>query len=417
MNPPTVEILSQGEEILTGQVVDTNAAWLSDKLIALGFRVSRHTTVGDRLEDLVNVFIEINQRADVCICTGGLGPTSDDLTAEAVAKAFDCQLKEDKIAFQQIRQYFASRQKPMPEVNRKQAMLPEGSIRLDNHWGTAPGFLLTTNQFKLFCVPGVPYEMRQLFINRIAPLLEKTFNQRPYQLVTLRTVSLGESDIQQKVQQIKIPQSVTLSYRADLWENQLKLLFPPDYPKLEMIKLVNQYMAALDGFVISVNGVGTTGGSLVDEVGRLLVQRKATLSILETISAGKIATRCAKLWLDQGIIVNKVELLSQLFGVTSDQLQTVALLKDAAFQIAEQLCKTNNSDFALVQLWVIEDRLDQFDCDPVQIVTVAVDRHKMSTSTRDKLYGPSSRRQTRAAVAALNLLHRFLLKNGKQACH
>ena len=108
---PTMEIFSQGEEIVTGQIVGTNAAWLSQKAVACGFTVTRHTTVGDNLDDLIALLQEISQRADCCICTGGLGPTSDDLTAEAVAYAFDLPLEFDDIAFAQIRRFFCA-QKP-----------------------------------------------------------------------------------------------------------------------------------------------------------------------------------------------------------------------------------------------------------------------------------------------------------------
>jgi nicotinamide-nucleotide amidase len=105
---PIAELLSQGDEVVTGQIADTNAAWLSQQLTDLGFTVLRHTTVGDRLDDLVAVFREIGARADVCLCTGGLGPTDDDLTAEAVARAFDRPLQLDEVALGQIEERFRS---------------------------------------------------------------------------------------------------------------------------------------------------------------------------------------------------------------------------------------------------------------------------------------------------------------------
>ncbi|HFD11179.1 MAG TPA: competence/damage-inducible protein A, partial [Crenotrichaceae bacterium] len=182
------EIISQGEEVITGQIVDTNAAWLSERLTRLGFQITRHITVGDRLDDLITTFVEVTKRADVCICTGGLGPTSDDLTSQAVATAFNRPLHEDKIALQKIQQYFTQRQKTMAVINRKQALMPEGARRLDNHWGTAPGFVLRENDCQLFCVPGVPYEMRQLFEHQIEPLLIVDYEQQASQLVTIRTV-------------------------------------------------------------------------------------------------------------------------------------------------------------------------------------------------------------------------------------
>ena len=145
---PIAEIFSQGEEIITGDTVDSNAAWLSQRLVELGFKVRRHTAVGDDLDDLLSLFQEIAERADCCICTGGLGPTIDDLTAEAVSIASQQVLQFDAEAYAQIQQYYACRDRPMPAANRKQAMLPDGAQRIDNAIGTAPGFAM---QFKLSC--------------------------------------------------------------------------------------------------------------------------------------------------------------------------------------------------------------------------------------------------------------------------
>ncbi|MBT3698415.1 MAG: competence/damage-inducible protein A, partial [Methylococcales bacterium] len=127
-----IEILSQGEELLTGQVIDTNAGWLSDELVRMGLTITRHTTVGDEKGDLVAVLKEIAARADGCLCTGGLGPTVDDLTAEAVAEAFALPLKLDTAALAQIEGFFKHRGQPMPASNRKQALFPATAIRLDN---------------------------------------------------------------------------------------------------------------------------------------------------------------------------------------------------------------------------------------------------------------------------------------------
>jgi molybdenum cofactor synthesis domain-containing protein len=124
---------------VTGEIADTNAAWLSSELIGLGFDVTRHTAVGDRLEALVDLLREISRRADLCLCTGGLGPTCDDLTAEAVSLAFERPLAMDPTALTQIEDWFSRMNRDMPSVNRKQAMLPAGATRLDNLWGTAPG--------------------------------------------------------------------------------------------------------------------------------------------------------------------------------------------------------------------------------------------------------------------------------------
>ncbi|NJD06573.1 MAG: competence/damage-inducible protein A, partial [Methylococcaceae bacterium] len=129
---PKAEILSQGEELLHGDIADTNAAWLSQCLVRLGFDVVRHTAVGDRLDDLMNLLREIAGRSSLCLSTGGLGPTCDDLTAEAFAQAFGRPLKLDTVALAQIEHRYQRLGRAMPASNRRQALLPEGTERLDN---------------------------------------------------------------------------------------------------------------------------------------------------------------------------------------------------------------------------------------------------------------------------------------------
>ena len=410
MKTPTVEILSQGEELLTGQVIDTNSAWLSERLIALGFRVVRHTAIGDKLEDMVNVFREIASRSDVCICSGGLGPTTDDLTAQAVSEAFKSPLTEDKIALQQIKAYFRHRQKPMPESNRKQALFPEGALRLDNHWGTAPGFALQIDQCRFFCVPGVPYEMRQLFDNYIAPVLAKEFDQKAFQLVIMRTVNIGESDIQQRVGHLELPETVSLSYRADIFENQTKLLFPPDYPNQAMHELVNKYVAAIGQSVFSVDGLGQDGGSLVTVVGRLLAQRESTVSLLETLSAGQLAVRCDASWLEHTTIISRAARLTKMYGLDSVALDSTEEIKTAAIKIATQLSDSNSTDIAVVQLWAMRENEMHKETDHIQVMTVVGDSCGNIASIESNLTGPIKRVQARAAVHALELLRQFLME-------
>jgi competence/damage-inducible protein CinA-like protein len=412
MKTPTVEILSQGEEVLTGQIVDTNSAWLSERLVKLGFTVTRHNTVGDRLDDLIDIFLEATRRADVCICTGGLGPTSDDLTTQAVSEAFDLALIEDPVAVEQIEHFFSSRQKVMPAINRRQALLPQGATRLDNHWGTAPGFVLQVNDCRLICVPGVPYEMRQLFNTQIEAILEKGFQQKPWQLVVLRTVNMGESDIQQCVQHIDLPEQVTLSFRADLWENQTKLLFPPDYPYQKLKELTQQYAQAIGESVFSIDGLKQPGGSLVEVIGRLLKQRNATVSLLETVSSGKIAAHCAgSPWLVHAITVYKANQLLDMYDINCDQLKSPQQFISATTQIAKQLCNQTRSDYSLVQLWAITDDWELFDHTAIPVVTVALGPGERRIISEVNLQGPMRRRHTRAAVTALDVLCELLLKH------
>ena len=162
------EILAIGDEITGGQLLDTNSQWLSQRLAALGIRVLYHTTVGDELDPCVAVFRQAIERADIVVATGGLGPTADDLTREALALAVDRPLELYPEALEHIRQLFARRKREMPKRNELQAMFPSGSRVVPNPNGTAPGIDLEIprngrNACRFICLPGVPAELREMW--------------------------------------------------------------------------------------------------------------------------------------------------------------------------------------------------------------------------------------------------------------
>ncbi|MGZ4998078.1 MAG: competence/damage-inducible protein A, partial [Methylobacter sp.] len=332
---PTLEIFSQGEEVVTGQTVDTNAAWLSEQVVIMGFTVTRHTAVGDKLDDLIALLQEISARADCCICTGGLGPTSDDLTAEAVAKAFDLPLEFDEIAFEQIKRFFTLRNRSMPESNRKQAMLPKGAERIDNAWGTAPGFSLQVGRCWFAFVPGVPMEMRHLFLESIQPTLAKRFVLRPGKLITIKTLGVGESAIQQCISAVEIPIQVQLGFRASPDDVQTKLLFPHDYPETDMAGLVSKVAGTLGDHVFAIDGLGQAGGDLTAVVDQLMTSGKHTLAVVETASQGLLAAKCIGAdWLLETRYEQSLDRLAQKMGITlnADDLSLTAQA------IASEIC-------------------------------------------------------------------------------
>ncbi len=350
---PILEIFSQGEEVVTGQTVDTNAAWLSEQVVAMGFSVTRHTAVGDKLDDLVTLLREISVRADCCICTGGLGPTSDDLTAGAVAKAFDLPLEFDDVAFEQIKRFFMLRNRPMPESNRKQAMFPKGAERIDNAWGTAPGFSLQVGRCWFAFVPGVPFEMRHLFSEAIQPTLASRFLLRPGKLITIKTLGIGESAIQERIGAIDIPPQVQLGFRAGPDDVQTKLLFPHDYPEAAMAALASKVARALGDPVFAIDGFGRASGDMVFVVDQLMTVGGYTLAVVETASQGLLAAKCIGLqWLLETRYEQSLERLAQKLAVTIDGND----LSSAAQIIAGEIQKTASADFVLVQLYAGDDK-------------------------------------------------------------
>ena len=401
---PTLEIFSQGEEVVTGQTVDTNAAWLSEHVVNMGFTVTRHTAVGDKLDDLIALLREISVRADCCICTGGLGPTSDDLTAEAVAKAFGLPLEFDEIAFDQIKRFFTLRNRPMPEANRKQAMFPKGAERIDNAWGTAPGFSLQTGRCWFAFVPGVPFEMRHLFLESIRPTLANRFLLQPGKLIIIKTLGIGESSIQEHISTIEIPAQVQLGFRASPDDVQTKLLFPHDYPEAAMAVIVDQVAAKLGDHVFAIDGFGPVGGDLVFTIDQLMIAGNYTLAVAETASQGLLAAKCIGVnWLLETRYEQSLDRLGQKLGVTvnADDLITTAQA------IAGEIHRTGAADFVLVQLYAGDKQTFDDKDQSIILYNVLLTGDGFHQTTHS-VAGPIKRKQNQAALLALDLLRRYL---------
>ena len=405
---PTLEIFSQGEEIVTGQTVDTNAAWLAQEAIHCGFTVTRHTAVGDKLTDLINLLNDIAARADCCICTGGLGPTSDDLTAEAVASAFNKPLEFDEVAFEQIKEFFVLRNRPMPEVNRKQALLPQTAKRIDNTWGTAPGFALQHQRCWFVFLPGVPSEMTAMFTEHVKPDLLTRFTLQPPHLVSLKTLGVGESAIQELIKDIKIPDTIELGFRAGTDDVQTKLLFPFDYAKTDLDSLVTEFSQCLGDYVFAIDGLGEPTGDLAFEIDKLMKANKQSLAVIETASHGLLAAKCVGYdWLIQASYEKNIS--------HSTQALCASELLNTAKDLALELQKKTDSSLVLVQLYTGDPEALIDKNLAIQVLTVlSVD--KTFYESTHTLLGPITRKQNQAALLSLDLLRRYLLirriKNG-----
>ncbi len=198
------EIISIGDEITSGQLLDTNAQWLSQRLEERGIRVLYHTTVGDELEPNVDVFGQAIQRADLIIATGGLGPTADDLTREALAQAVGVPLQLDSEALESIKALFARRNRPMPQQNELQAMFPAGSRVVKNPNGTAPGIDMEISRegrspCRVICLPGVPAEMVEMWNDSVASIIDSLSNDSTRRVICRRLIhcfGAGESQIE-----------------------------------------------------------------------------------------------------------------------------------------------------------------------------------------------------------------------------
>ncbi|WP_145550460.1 nicotinamide mononucleotide deamidase-related protein YfaY [Yersinia intermedia] len=222
-----VEMLSTGDEVLHGQIIDTNAAWLADYLFNQGLPITSRETVGDSLSALIEVLTERSQVADVLIVNGGLGPTSDDLSALAAARAAGTELVEHPEWIARMEAFFHERGRVMSATNRKQAHIPANAEMLDNPVGTACGFALRLNKCLMFFTPGVPSEFKVMVEQQIMPRLRQHFDvAEPPLCLRMTTFGRSESDLAQELDPLRLPDGVVLGYRSSAPIIELKLTGP-----------------------------------------------------------------------------------------------------------------------------------------------------------------------------------------------
>ncbi|WP_285817668.1 CinA family nicotinamide mononucleotide deamidase-related protein [Echinimonas agarilytica] len=279
-----IALISTGEEILTGDIVDTNSAWLAELLSDAGFKLSWHVTVGDAMEELVDAFELASQRSDVCIVNGGLGPTTDDLSAEAAAQWKHEGLKELSVWIAKLEDFYASRNRVMPESNRKQAHIPESGEMVDNPVGTACGFKVSHNQCDLYFTPGVPFEFKTMVKDQILPALVAEQHESMPQLKRWLTFGLSESLLADWLDPIELPQGAVLGYRSSMPTIEIKLRVPASCADSDVKALEKAISNRLDPFVFS-----TGKQRMAQRVQALMLERGVTLSTAESCTGGMVA--------------------------------------------------------------------------------------------------------------------------------
>lgn len=276
-----VEMLSTGDEVLHGQIVDTNAAWLADVLFQHGLPMTSRTTVGDSLDSLIATLQARSHEADVLIVNGGLGPTSDDLSALAAAQACGVELEMQQGWLEQMEAWFASRGRVMAASNRKQAEIPASAELIDNPVGTACGFALQLNRCWMFFTPGVPSEFKVMVEQQIIPRLKAKFTPpEPPVCLRLTTFGRGESDIAAELESLPLPEGVVMGYRSSMPIIEIKLTGPASQ-RVAMEQAWQQVRLLLAECTIFE---GTEG--LPSLLARELTQRGAALAISEQYTAG-----------------------------------------------------------------------------------------------------------------------------------
>ncbi|SYS93918.1 competence/damage-inducible protein CinA [Klebsiella pneumoniae] len=284
-----VEMLSTGDEVLHGQIIDTNAAWLADFFFNQGLPLTRRNTVGDDLDALVAILRERSEQADVLIVNGGLGPTSDDLSALAAATAKGEGLILHPEWLETMTRFFAERGRPMAESNRKQAEIPASAEMINNPVGTACGFAIQLNRCLMFFTPGVPSEFKVMVEQEILPRLRQHFTL-PDPPVCLRLTTFGrsESELAQSLNPLTLPPGVVMGYRSSMPIIELKLTGPANQRDAMLALWPEVRKVAGDSLIFE----GTEG--LPAQIARCLQERQLSLTLSEQFTSGLLALQLSR---------------------------------------------------------------------------------------------------------------------------
>ena len=343
---PSCEIVTIGSELLLCQIMDTNTAYLARELARIGVTTRFRTSVGDNLDEIVHVILAAVERCDMVITTGGLGPTLDDLTREAVAMATGVELELKPDLMEQIEAYFAHIGYRMPENNRRQAYVPAGSKVIPNPVGTAPCFVAEANAKPIVCLPGVPRELSYLWDREIAPWIRERFRLSD-QLVTyrvLKVVGLSESRVDGMIGDLMgVGKNPELGLLASFGEIKIRMTATArgDTNAEGLIRPLEEEIRSRLGNKI----FGTEDETLENVVDGLLLKRGLTLSILETFTAGTAAQRFYRIpstqLLDSRVIPDR----ERLQGLLGDPAGSVAI--ETATTLAHNLREMARVDVAL----------------------------------------------------------------------
>lgn len=353
MRPILAEVVTIGDEILYGQITDTNTQWMSTELDKIGIKTVRKSSVGDQEDKILQILEEAEGRADIILLTGGLGPTKDDITKKMLCKYFDDELviNEDALAF--ITDFFTKRGRPMTELNRLQAAVPSRCTYLANKTGTAPGMWFERNGKVFVSMPGVPHEMKYLMANEVIPRLKEFFETPIIYHKMIRTIGVGESFLAEKIEnwEDNLPEHIKLAYLPSFGQVRLRLTAVGSDEE-QLRKDVDAEIEKVLPF-IGTSVFGFDNDDLEVAIGKELKKRGLTVSAAESCTGGYISHMFTKVPGSSAYFMGSVvsydnSVKIKVLGVDAETIaQHGAVSEETVTQMAEGARKLMNTDFAI----------------------------------------------------------------------
>lgn len=328
------EILTIGDELLRGEIVDSNKSFLAERLLALDVETRFQATVADLREDMTDAFRRAAARADVVIVSGGLGPTRDDLTIAVLAETFGRKLVEDAASLEALREFFGRFGRSMSPNNAKQAWFPEGAEVLPNPIGTAPGCMLEAEGTLFFCVPGVPREMRRMMDEQVLPRIAARRGEGGTVVRSrlLRTFGMGESNLDAELGDLAREGDVTLGFRTSFPDNYVRLVTRAATEAEAAERLAQVERAIRERLGPLVYGTGEE--TLEEVLGGLLRERGASVAVAESCTGGLLAERLTSVagssgYFRGGVVAYADAAKRALLGVPKETLEAHGAVSEA----------------------------------------------------------------------------------------
>lgn len=408
------EIITIGDELLIGQVVNTNASWLAQQLSEAGIFVKQITSIADKKEDIITALSDAENRADVILITGGLGPTKDDITKTTLCDFFQRQLIFDESVYEHIKSMFKNRGFIMNKLNRDQALIPDNCKVIPNNYGTAPGMWFEQNQKIVVSMPGVPFEMKAMISDFIIPKLSERFSSQKLFYKTVLTQGVGESMLASKIEswESSLPENVKLAYLPQPGIVRLRISITEENELLSH-QIIESEIEKLKQ-IIPNEIFGYNEDTLESVVGNLLQQKKLTVSTAESCTGGYIAHLITSIpgcsnYFKGSTVAYANEIKENVLTVSKKILEEKgAVSEEVVLEMAEGARKLFNTDFAIATSGIAgpdggtEDK-------PVGTTWIAISSAKKSFAVKYNMGDHRQRNIRRTAITALNLLRKELI--------
>ena len=406
---PNFELVSIGSELLLGQIVDTNSAWISQRLAEVGANIYFKTTVGDNLQRMVDVLSQAVDRADVVITGGGIGPTKDDLTREAVAEVYGVDVVTHAPSLRDLKERYQKRGFILTVNNERQAQIPDGAKVVKNPNGTAPAFIMEGERATVIALPGVPFEMKWLMTNEVIPYLQQRFDlHETIHYVVLKVIDMGESAVDDKIGHL-IAESQNPTVGVLARPGQVDVRVASRAPSLEAA------MEMIEPMEMNIRGIlgdhifGTDDDTIESVVGGLLASCGASVAVYEDMSGGAVAevmrTAAADGFLEAHV-ANTPDAMCRMLG--DDAARSACMEKAVA--LANAIRSLSGAQYGVAVHCVASGTEETLNLSEGDTYVAVVDG--ATTSKRHaRTAGSKAPDRRRAAMQALGLLRSHLMQH------